>query len=913
MTPFLILATPRARASVLVSALDATPGVRCAAESPGFLAGLMDFHGLREKTAAAAAASPWLALAAPPAEWESSLRGILPAWAGADESHTHCGLRETFLGREGWEQAVGAWSWIQTLWPQARLIFITRDMEETEISLHATLPLWVPSYGTCHGDCLRRIRGVRQSMADYHAMNPRSTLMLDSAELLDFDLLSAKLGRLGIPLGRDAWQEAVSTVRGDWKSLGSLVPKGNKTSNDPSPPSPRRDFRLPLVTRPAPPDLAVYALRYGSEPWLEECVPTLESWARRHHLPLKVRTEPDPRYPSPKFAVLDMLRDFLESPARHMMYIDSDVFIHPAAPVPKLDLPGIHIAADRVYPGNETWPRWCRRHFGRKPRGWTYRNAGVWALDRAAAEAILAVAAPPYLERVQEQHQFNWWLYLAAEQGMPVQDLSPVFNMFPGRKRRAWFYHLAGREKLAKLARIRERGHLPLPPEPPAETPQPELDLAIVYPWKAEAAAWEELRYSLRSVERHFSDKTCPIFILGPERPHWLLAQDRVRFLRADSYLDALQAGLRLAKRVVWMNDDIQLLRDLSPRDLEAALYTGDALPKASDWFGHSNLWRRGFSRAVIDLRHHGAEDVLDFSTHTPYLFEHGKAMETLAKFHLGRKPVFETLYHNHHRSPAVEIGRRKCRDMLCPHAWYLNFSDKTLTPELKSRIRARFPQPAPWEDPADLSPPGTLEIVVMGHASAGFPHLAALRAANPGTPVHTSAGEDGEEDRRVEAWRNCDRHIRAWWLANRHNVNSSHVAFVEWDVLANSPLDPLVDPDAGLLGRDLKEPGDPWAWWGELARLPASLALHACGIAPLAVLVARRDCLDAIAAPEWDDLFAADIFCEVRLPTLARACGFAVRGSSALPGTGVTPIPHPGSLPGIWHPVKEGGEMKSE
>lgn len=224
---------------------------------------------------------------------------------------------------------------------------------------------------------------------------------------------------------------------------------------------------------------------------------------------------------------------------------------------------------------------------------------------------------------------------------------------------------------------------------------------------------------------------------------------------------------------------------------------------------------------------------------------------------------------------------------------------------ELKSRIRARFPEPAPWEDPEAIPQPETLEIVVMTHASAGTPHLDPLRASHPGCTVHVLVNPDSDGEAKVDAWRNNDRRIREWWRTNRQNVTSGFVAFVEWDVLARADLRDLIEPETGLLGRDLKEPGDDWAWWGEIARLPAALSVHACGIAPLAVLILRRDCLDAIAAPEWDEAFAADVFCEVRLPTIARACGFTLTGTRDLPGVGVHAIPHPGTLPGIWHPVK--------
>jgi hypothetical protein len=199
-----------------------------------------------------------------------------------------------------------------------------------------------------------------------------------------------------------------------------------------------------------------------------------------------------------------------------------------------------------------------------------------------------------------------------------------------------------------------------------------------------------------------------------------------------------------------------------------------------------------------------------------------------------------------------------------------------------------------------------TLETVIMTTPRLGTPHLANVQRDNP--IVHVHHGKDGVTDaERIQLWRNCDRAIRDWWRANRHQVHADHVAFVEWDVVVNLDLRRCIVPGAGLVGATVEHPAvSPWSWWSEIERLPTDLRRNAASLRPLGVVIASRECLDAIAAPEWDDAFALDIFCELRLPTVVKACGFRLMASSHLANVRHFPIPHPGDKPGVWHQVKK-------
>jgi hypothetical protein len=196
---------------------------------------------------------------------------------------------------------------------------------------------------------------------------------------------------------------------------------------------------------------------------------------------------------------------------------------------------------------------------------------------------------------------------------------------------------------------------------------EPRHERAIVYPWNHRQAKWEELRYSLRSVERFFEDKNCPIYILGTERPGWLLFDEhRVRYINRWSYEEALNDGVQLAEKVLWMNDDILLLRPTTWDDCAVPYYLGTldqgwvdtAAPK-------DNPWRKGVVRVMKQLREMGMTELRIYSTHMPYVYERVKAIEVLGEFGLWRKMPRELAYFHMHPRGAAACRRAGPHDPL--------------------------------------------------------------------------------------------------------------------------------------------------------------------------------------------------------------------------------------------------------
>ena len=199
--------------------------------------------------------------------------------------------------------------------------------------------------------------------------------------------------------------------------------------------------------------------------------------------------------------------------------------------------------------------------------------------------------------------------------------------------------------------------------------------------------------------------------------------------------------------------------------------------------------------------------------------------------------------------------------------------------------------------------------VVWMTTPESGTPHAGALLSANPGVTIHTCHSPHPHTGpARSHAWRNCDRNIRAWWKFNRDHITAPAVLFLEYDVYCNVNLAasiPTLSLDIGLRAPSIlsgvKNRRTYWPF-EDIPALPRSMQALACAAAPLAVLLISRFALDAILSPEYDAVFAADIFCEVRLPTVIRHAGFSVAemNLSYVGCSAIRPV-----FPGIYHPVK--------
>ncbi len=500
-------------------------------------------------------------------------------------------------------------------------------------------------------------------------------------------------------------EEAIEAVEGkDRKTFVDPLGEKKKAVDKASRETKRtKIFRLP---EPSPTAAAqkieIHTLRFGQADWLAVCAPTLDGWCARHGYELRVWGDPGDKYPSPKFVEIEMLEAFLAGDSEWMLYVDADVYVHPGAPAVPAAEPGFHAtpdpARDRMEP---RWRKWARKYFGREIGGWTYRNAGVWLCDREAARRILAEVSPPFVVGIMEQHQFNLWLRDAAAGGMGIHDLPADWNRFAAELEPAWFHHISGRDKVKKFrALLKERL---IPPRPETfrrwESTGPR---AVCYLYTAKQAVWDELRYSLRSLAAHLAD--CPpIHIFCDEIPVWADAEaGGITWHHTPGYPEALAGALQIADEVLLMNDDIWLLRPMEWDDFRVALRRqGNHMRTMRQDLVCRRPYPRGKGRVSLWFYHHGYSRVLKFNTHTPYLFERAKAIETLERFGIWWKIPFEIAYHNLHRTPHRELGGARIYALPAGEdALFLNSRTDGPDAETRRALMEMFPEPSPWEKP---------------------------------------------------------------------------------------------------------------------------------------------------------------------------------------------------------------------
>jgi len=170
----------------------------------------------------------------------------------------------------------------------------------------------------------------------------------------------------------------------------------------------------------------------------------------------------------------------------------------------------------------------------------------------------------------------------------------------------------------------------------------------------------------------------------------------------------------------------------------------------------------------------------------------------------------------------------------------------------------------------SQLLPQLKTSVAVVGYNPHGFPWIDTVTKHY--SDVHCVV--DKRTGVRVDLWRNADRMIRAFWLQNHSIVTGDIIWWLEWDVYLKKSL-PLFYGGAGMGGKDIKVQGQPWEWFRESDRLPANM--KPIGVAPLGVSVFTRAALDEICRSEWDDLYAADVFGELRTPSIIHNAGLGL------------------------------------
>lgn len=333
-------------------------------------------------------------------------------------------------------------------------------------------------------------------------------------------------------------------------------------------------------------------------------------------------------------------------------------------------------------------PEWCRQAFG-------YLDDTTIMPPQDAFEGLRTLASCK--GHIISNSTFGWWGAWLGERRFGGPVIVPERWHNGGNSYGDWEivperWHRMDIGKRVPVAVIE-------PSAPVLEKELPSHKRAIVYPWHADQERWHELRYSLRSIDRFFEDKECPIYILGTRKPGWLIETSRVKYIGAFTYKEALTKGVQLAEKVLWMNDDIAMLRETGWADCEVPLYLKD-IPMSflNEVDPQSNPWREGCVRILRALAGEGVKDLKVFSTHTPYVYEREKAIAVLKKYGVWEKFPMELAYFHHHGEGAVKITTEKAADVPFGDARFLNYTDRTLSQALKNAVMELLKDRPAWE-----------------------------------------------------------------------------------------------------------------------------------------------------------------------------------------------------------------------
>lgn len=178
--------------------------------------------------------------------------------------------------------------------------------------------------------------------------------------------------------------------------------------------------------------------------------------------------------------------------------------------------------------------------------------------------------------------------------------------------------------------------------------------LDVVYPNVEKLVQWEELKYSLRSLEKNLIDMDFRVWIVG-DRPEWLSDEALFIDLPCSGKTPRLDVALKrkavdnhpeIGDSYLWMNDDIYLVNPVTYADL--------CIPKAlHDLSGNINRYdpQTTWGRDNIETYRRLKADKLPtihYAVHVPYILEKIKSKEIFRVFDLENKSyVFENLYYN--------------------------------------------------------------------------------------------------------------------------------------------------------------------------------------------------------------------------------------------------------------------------
>jgi hypothetical protein len=243
----------------------------------------------------------------------------------------------------------------------------------------------------------------------------------------------------------------------------------------------------------------------------------------------------------------------------------------------------------------------------------------------------------------------------------------------------------------------------------------------IVIPFVQAFARWEELRYALRSIDKHFTGDH-QVVITG-DLPDWAqgiihIPHERSNVGSGSNLFDALSKLLiaiqdaRVSQKFIRWYDDCYLLEDM---DKHWVLYDLKLRSRAEYSVWHKHLW------CTFDALRQDHLQVWNCESHLPRVFDRSLLSEIFLRYGLPKsKLLVETLYFNHHPPSAPmllssadkikagfygkeDLYSLKSNDVnqirkICLSKKFLSHNDAGLSEGLKKAIMRLFPTKSRYE-----------------------------------------------------------------------------------------------------------------------------------------------------------------------------------------------------------------------
>lgn len=246
----------------------------------------------------------------------------------------------------------------------------------------------------------------------------------------------------------------------------------------------------------------------------------------------------------------------------------------------------------------------------------------------------------------------------------------------------------------------------------------------IVYPYISSTAKWQELKYSIRSIKKHFGELG-KIWIIG-DYPEWLneefyyIPHVRTLGINLPKCYDAGSKMLTIinhpdiSENFIYSSDDVYFLRDISSADINKPYCWGHF--NEMNFIPHTKHEQLKWSTKLA-LEAYGFSDVISGETHLPRYFNKRKMQLIFDEFNpIENRLLTNTLYLNYYReqseptivlkqSPGIGAffygyqeptashlpkSESELNKILDTHL-VLNHNDAGLSKMLKTAIEARF------------------------------------------------------------------------------------------------------------------------------------------------------------------------------------------------------------------------------